>query len=115
MKKQRAIGQMKALLSPELIVQINMQRGQSHTIQGRKEFMERVQEVRFGVPAIQVDFEVTSVEISPEHRTADVLITLSAKIGVEQQQEYQEMKATLEKASEGWLIKRLETIKTYGR
>ncbi|MBL9167405.1 MAG: hypothetical protein JNN07_06655 [Verrucomicrobiales bacterium] len=113
--KQRAIGQMKALFSPDLVVQVNMQRGRSQSIEGRSDFMELVQQVRFGVPAIQLDFDVTSVELPPDHRSAVVLMTLSAKIGLEQQQEYQEMKAILENTSDGWLIKRLETVKTYGR
>lgn len=113
--KQRAIGQMKALLSPNLVVQVNMQKGQSQSIEGRGNFMEVVQQVRFGVPAIQLDFDVTSVELPSDRRSAVVLMTLSAKIGLEQQQEYQEMKAILENTSDGWLIKRLETVKTYGR
>lgn len=115
LSKQRAIGQMKALFSPDLVVQVNMQRGRSQSIEGRSDFMELVQQVRFGVPSIQLDFDVTSIELPPDHRSAAVLMTLSAKIGSEQQQEYQEMKAILENTSEGWLIKRLETVKTYGR
>ena len=115
LSKQHAIGQMKALFSSDMVVQVNMQRGQAQSIQGRSNFMELVQQVRFAVPTIQLDFDVTSIEIPQDHRSAVVLMTLSAKIGLEQQQEYQEMKALFENTSDGWLIKRLETVKTYGR
>lgn len=115
LRKQQALGKMKALLSQDLVLKVNLPGGRSQAVEGRKEFMERVQEVRFGLAALKVEFDVQSIELSSDHRMATVGLTLSAQIGVEKQQEFQEMKLQLEKSSDEWLIKRLETVRTYGR
>ncbi len=111
--KQRAIGKTKTLLSPEISLQINLQNQPTTRITGRHELMEHVQQVRFGVPKLHIEFLDIKIEVLGDGHHALATTTLSAQI--DQQQEYQELKVAFENKSDGWQISRVETVKTWGR
>jgi hypothetical protein len=113
--KQRAIGRSKALLSQDVVLEINLQRHPTVRVNGRHALMEGVQQIRFGVRQLEVRLLDIQVELLPDRRHANASMTLSARIGTELEQEYQELKAALERNDDGWVVTRVQTVKTWGR
>ena len=113
--KQRAIGKMKSLFSPNVVLRVNLQGQEPYSVESRHNLMESIQQIRFAVAEIRLEFLDPKIELHPDHQGAEVVTTLSAQLGTERQQEYQEMKARFEKTDDGWIISRLETVKTWGR
>ncbi|HAM71493.1 MAG TPA: hypothetical protein DCM86_07615 [Verrucomicrobiales bacterium] len=113
--KKQALARMKSLLSPDIVVEINLQHHAPHQLQGRHGLMEGIEAIRFSVEELHIELFDYKIEILPDGTHANVSMAMEAKIGPEKQEEFQELKSTLERSPDGWVITRVQTVKTWGR
>ena len=108
---------MRELFSSDVSLTMRVPDHGEHTLNGRAEIMEAVTQIKAGVDQLALQFLDPKVTLEPDKQKAIVSTTLHVLIGLNpQQQEYfLEMKLAWNQTKDGWVVSRLETIKTFGR
>ena len=93
-------------------VDINVPGRVQHTLVGRDEIKEVALGVRTRLSGLKVTFPDINIAVAPDKQSAVVDLTIEANIAGEHEPIVQEMKFTFQKTDDGWLITRVETVRT---
>jgi hypothetical protein len=85
--------------------------GYEQTLAGRAEITQAALATRTQVRELTVKFPDINVTIAPDKQSATADVTIEATVAGEREPMVQEAKFTFEKTGEGWLIKRIETVR----
>lgn len=86
-------------------------RGQQ-VISGRETLFQSMMQARSALSGLQVEFYDINVTVAPGKQSAEVSLTLRARIAGERDQAVQELKLFLNKTEGNWRINRAQTVKT---
>jgi hypothetical protein len=81
------------------------------TLTGRDEITQFAIAARSSVSSLAVKFPDMNVTVAPDKQSATADVTAEANVAGEKDVIVQEMKFTFEKTGEGWLIRRVETVR----
>jgi len=93
-------------------VDINVPGRVQHTLVGRDEIKQAALGARSTLTGLKVTFPDINVAVAPGQQSAVADLTLEARIAGENDSIVQELKLTLQKTGDGWLITRVETVRT---
>jgi hypothetical protein len=83
-----------------------------HRLVGREEIQQAALGARSTLSGMSVHFPDINVTVAPDKQSAVADLTVEASIAGERDTIVQEMKVTLQKTDDGWLITRIETVRT---
>jgi len=83
-----------------------------HRLMGRDEIQQAALGARSTLSGMKVHFPDINVTVAPDKQSAVADLTVEASIAGERDTIVQEMKVTLQKTDDGWLITRIETVRT---
>ena len=83
-----------------------------HTLMGRDEIKEAALGARSNLSGLKVTFPDITITIAPDKLSAVADLTVEATVSGERDPIVQEMKFTFQKSDDGWLIARIETVRT---
>jgi hypothetical protein len=117
LSRQLSASDLREFFSPEVSLTIRIPDHGEHVMSGRAEIMEAVAQVKAGVDQLILKFLDPKVTVPPNSSDASMTTTLHVLLGSTPppQEFFLEMKLTWQKTKEGWVVSRLETIKTFGR
>ncbi|HZF02294.1 MAG TPA: nuclear transport factor 2 family protein [Methylomirabilota bacterium] len=101
-----------ALFSTNVEVNLDVPEYHGHAFAGRDEIMQAVAGARASLTSLNVEFPDVNVTIAPDKQSAVADLTLKAQSGGNKDFIWQEMKFTFQKTGGGWLITRVETVRT---
>jgi hypothetical protein len=93
-------------------VDINVPGRVQHTLMGRAEIRQAALGARERLSGLKVTFPDINITVAPDKQSAVADLTVDASIAGEHDSIVQEMKFTLQKTDDGWLISRVETVRT---
>lgn len=97
--------------STNVEVTINIPGYEQQTLVGRAEITQGALASRARVSELSVKFPDMTVTVAPDKQSATADVTVEANVAGEKDAIVQEMKFTFEKTAEGWLIRRVETVR----
>ena len=97
--------------STNVEVTINIPGYKQQTLAGRAEITQFALASRTRAGDLSVKFPDVTVTIAPDKQSATADVTAEANVAGEKDAIVQEIKFTFEKTAEGWLIKRVETVR----
>jgi hypothetical protein len=97
--------------STNVEVTVNIPGYEQHTLVGRAEITQVALASRSRASELSVQFPDVTVTVAPDKQSAAADVTAEMNVDGEKDAIVQEMKFTFEKTAEGWLIKRVETIR----
>jgi hypothetical protein len=86
---------------------------EQHSLNGRENLVQTATEVRWGLRGLDVKFVDINVVLAPDRQSATANLTAEVKASSDQSLDAQELKFTFQKAGRKWLIRRVETVKTF--
>jgi len=98
--------------STNVEVQIDIPGHHGHRLAGREEIQQAALASRASVQSMTVTFPDVTVIVNADQESAVADLTLQARVSGEQETVVQEMKATLRKINDQWLIVKVETVRT---
>jgi hypothetical protein len=98
--------------STNIEVNINVPGHEQVTFASRAEITQAALGVRERLKSLSVKFPDVNVTLAPDKKSAVADVTLDAAISGGHDDVVQELKITLQKTSDGWLITRIETVRT---
>jgi hypothetical protein len=93
-------------------VDINVPGRIQHTLVGRDEIKQAALGARSTLSGLKVTFPDIDVAVAADKQSAVVDLTVQVNVAGEHDSIVQEMKFTLRKTDDGWLIERVETVRT---
>jgi hypothetical protein len=100
-----------AMVSPDVTIQVNAPGAGHHSIQGREDLRQGAIGWRASVNGAKVEFPDIAVTVAPDKQSAEVLLTLKARVPTEPDSIYEEMKVAFRKLDGNWLVTRAETVR----
>ena len=100
------------LFSTNVEVNVDIPGHEQHRFAGRDEITQAALLSRKMAESLSVRFPDIDVKVAPEKTTATADVTVEARIGGENDPAFQELKISFQKTEEGWLINRVETVRT---
>lgn len=98
--------------STNVEVYINVPGRVQHTFVGRDEIKQAAFGVRSTLSGLKVTFPDINVTVAPDRLSAVADLTVEAHVAGEHDAIVQEIKFTFQKTVDGWLIARVETVRT---
>ena len=98
--------------STNIEVNINVPGHEQVTFASRAEITQAALGVREQLKSLSVKFPDVNVTLAPDKKSAVADVTLDAAISGGHDDVVQELKITFQKTSDGWLITRIETVRT---
>lgn len=86
---------------------------EEHSLNGWGELLHTAAAVRATWRGLDAKFVDINISLAPDKQSATVNLTAEAKVAGEQSLDAQELKFTLQKVDGKWLIRRIETVKTF--
>ena len=86
-----------------------------HNFTDREEITQAVYYARSHPGGVRVTFPDVNVTVAPDRQSADVELTVEARLGGDPDTTVQAMKFTLRRVDGQWLITRVETVRTLSR
>jgi hypothetical protein len=83
-----------------------------HRLMGRDDIKQAVLGVRSTMSGLKIQFPDINITVAPGKQTAVADLTVVANVAGERDSMVQEMKFTFQKTDDGWLITRVETVRT---
>jgi len=83
-----------------------------HTLAGRAEIRQVALGARSNLNGLKVEFPDINITVAPDKHSAVADLTVVVRVAGEQDSIVQEMKFTFQKTDDGWLISRVETVRT---
>jgi len=93
-------------------VDINVPGRVQHTLVGRAEIQQAALGARERLSGLKVTFPDINITVAPDKQSATADLTVEANIAGERDSIVQEMKFTFQNTEDGWLIARVETVRT---
>jgi len=93
-------------------VDINVPGRLRHTLIGRADIQQAALGARTRLSGLKATFPDINIAVAPDKQSAVVDLTLEVKVAGESDSIVQEMKFTFQKTDDGWLITRVETVRT---
>ena len=84
----------------------------NHAFVVRDEIVQAAIAARPSVVGLKVEFPDVNVTVAPDKNSAVADVTLEATVYGEHETIIQELKFTFEKSEDGWVIKKVETVRT---
>src|SRR5579884_390431 len=106
------IQRMGRLLAEDVQLIIDVTGTEIQTIKSRQELMQAAMAAPRFANVLKAEFLDMNIELGSDTQSAIVDLTLKAKIGGESDLIVQELKFTMKKINNDWLITRVETVKT---
>lgn len=106
------IQRMGGLFADDVEISIDIPGADIQTIKGREELMQDALAARRFANGLNAEFLDMNIELGSEKQSAIVDLTLKAKATGENDLIVQELKFTMKKIKNDWLITRVETVKT---
>ena len=83
-----------------------------HTLMGRDEIQQAALGARSTLSGLKVTFSDINVTVAPDKQSAVADLTVEANVAGENDAIVQQMKFTFQQTDDGWLIARVETVRT---
>ncbi len=93
-------------------VDINVPGRVQHTLMGRAEIQQAALGARERLSGLKVQFPDINITVAPDKQSAVADLTIVVNIAGDRDSVVQEMKFTFQKTDDGWLIARVETVRT---
>jgi len=93
-------------------VDINVPGRVQHTLMGRAEIQQAALGARERLNGLTVQFPDINITVGPGKQSAVADLTVEVRVAGESDTVVQEMKFTFQKTEDGWLITRVETVRT---
>ncbi|MGA9449769.1 MAG: hypothetical protein WBW41_00330 [Verrucomicrobiia bacterium] len=93
-------------------VDINVPGRVQHTLVGRAEIQQAALGARERLSGLKVTFPDINITVAADKQSATADLTVEANIAGERDSIVQEMKFTFQNTEDGWLIARIETVRT---
>jgi hypothetical protein len=106
---QRAV----SFCSPDVEILINVPNFPVEKISGRDDLLQKALAAHSFTGGLQVEFFDIAVKVAPDRQSAGATLTGKARAGNDKDFSLQELKFTLKRNGRGWLISRVETLKTF--
>ena len=110
-KKLAAMERIRSLLAENIHVVLGISEAHEQTFDNREELLRAALAARSAVKGLQAEFSQINVIVNADHQTAVALLTLKATIVDEADPIVAELKFTLKKDNNDWLITRIEPVK----
>ncbi len=98
--------------SPDVEITVDIPGHPQQTFHGRDEVLQAGMAARGLAGSLSVEFLDMNVTLAPDRMSAVVNLTAKGRAGSEKDLLVQELKLTMKKVKEGWLIIQVETVKT---
>jgi hypothetical protein len=105
------VQQLCARVSQDVEIHVDAPGFGRRTVQGRQSLREGAMAYRSALNGVNVQFPDIRVVVSPDKQSAEVWLTVTARLPTEPDLSVQEMKLGFRKLSGDWLITRAETTK----
>lgn len=103
---------MAELFATNVEVDINVPGRVQHRLLGRDEIQQAALGARSNLGGLNVQFPDINITVAPDKQSAVADLTVVVRVAGEQDSIVQEMKFTFRKTDDGWLIARVETVRT---
>jgi hypothetical protein len=100
-----------ALVSPDVTIQVNAPAAGHRSIEGREDLRHATMFWRSNVNGAKVEFPDIAVTVAPDKQSAEVLLTVKARVPTEPDSIYEEMKVAFRKLDGNWLVTHAETVR----
>jgi hypothetical protein len=110
--KLAAVENVASYFATNVEVDINVPGRVQHTLLGRAEIRQAALGARERLRGLQVKIPDVTVTVAPDKQSAVADLTIEVQIVGENDTVVQEMKFTFQKTEDGWLIRRVETVRT---
>jgi len=101
-----------AYFATNVEVDINVPGRVQHTLMGRAEIQQAALGARERLTGLTIQLPDINITVAPDKQSAVADLTLEASIAGDHDSIVQEMKFTFQKTEDGWLITRVETVRT---
>jgi hypothetical protein len=101
-----------SFFTDDLEVTIDIARNSRKTFSGRDELLQAAIGARNMISSFNVEFFDITVVVSPDKTSATVNLTANGSVAGEKDSIVQELKFSLKKIGNNWIINRIETVKT---
>ena len=101
-----------SLASPDVEIRVEVPGAGRGIVQGREELRQGAMAFRSTVNGAKVKFPDVSVALAADRQSAEVLVTVEARVATEPDTAILEMKLAFQKLDGHWLVTRAETVKT---
>lgn len=98
--------------SPDVEITVDVPGHSQQTIHGRDEVLQAGMAARGLAGSLKVEFLDINVSLAPDKMSAVVDLTAKGRAGSERDLLVQELKLTMKKVKQDWLIFQVETVKT---
>jgi len=82
-------------------------------LSGRDDLFQRLMGARAQLTMLKVEFLDMKISVGPNKEAAEVDLTAKANVPGDKDFQFQELKLTMKKVDRRWLIRRVETVKTF--
>ena len=113
-KKLAKVNRFGDCFSPDVSLEVNVPGRAAKIIEGRDELVQLLLAARTTLAGAEVEFLDAKVELDPGQESAVVNLTVKATISGEKDLQVQELKFLLKQTKNGWVITRVETVRTMG-
>jgi hypothetical protein len=100
-----------ALVSQDVTIEVDAPGAGRHGIQGREDLREKAMGWHSMVNGAKVEFPDIAVTVAPDKQSAEVMLTVKARVPTEPDTIYEEMKVVFRKLDGNWLLTHAETIR----
>ena len=100
-----------ALVSPDVTIQVNAPGAGPRSIEGREDLRQALGIWRSMVNGAKVEFPDIAVTVAPDKQSAEVMLTVKARVPTEPDSIYEEMKVAFRKLDGNWLLTHAETVR----
>lgn len=100
------------LFSTNVEVNVDIPGHEQHSLAGRDEITQAALLSRKMAKSLSVRFPDVDVKVAPEKTMATADVTVEVKVGGENEPAFQELKISFQKTEDGWLINKVETVRT---
>lgn len=100
-----------ALVSPDVTIEVNAPGVGQRGIEGREDLREKAMGWHSMVNGAKIEFPDIAVTVAPDKQSAEVVLTLKARVPTETDTIYEEMKVVFRKLDGDWLLTHAETVR----
>lgn len=115
MRKESEIEKLLSLVTPDIALEVNYPSAEPGHIRGRDEFREYLRYGRHKAEYLRLTLYDVKVTVGPDNAAATATATVKAETSFFKDAYWQELVLSFVRRDEGWLLNKIETVKTWGR
>lgn len=115
MRKESEIENLLSMVTPDVTMEVNYPSAEPGRIQGREQFREYLRIGRHATEYLKLTLYDVKVTLGPDSAAASVTATVKAETNLLKDAYWQELVLSFVNRDEGWLLNKVETVKTWGR